>query len=90
MASKFLSLLEGKEYLGEIVRPIDNPKIVIIESCFDGTVGTDWMHLSSPYLLSDKAVEDWTANYSGLDKWWVVSGYPMLGDHNRYEWRLRR
>ena len=90
--TKFQDLLNGKipEYSGAIIIPIDDLKITVIESCFDGTVETDWMHVSTPYMLHNKTVEEWACPYTGLDRWKVAEPYPLIGEHCHYEYRLIR
>ncbi len=89
--SKFLDILQGKipEYSGAIIEPIKDPKITVIESKFDGTKETDWMHIQAPEYLYDTVVKDWAEYHSGLSGWKIGETYPhRVGDH--YEWRLRR
>ena len=70
--------------------PVDLSIITIKDKYIVNDIRKDWAILTCPKLILDSIIFQFIERETGLDRWYVVPGFPYLNSDNVYEWRVRR
>ena len=89
---RFRAIMQGVTFdvIDRDIIPSDSPIIRIKDKYIVNDLRKDWVLVTCPQLIMDSIVFQFIERETGLDRWYIVPGFPYLNSENLYEWRLRR